>query len=413
MGISGLCGKHPVVVKNNFEISKLPRVLLASHTFEEDWLQRLLEHSPNLVPASEFDNVFAPLICIGRETSTKVGPIDLLMISPQGYITIVETKLWRNPEARRMVIAQILDYAKEVCRWSYTELDAKVRKYLEKKNIKGVGLFEYLVSLGCLENEDEAQFKDATEINMQNARFLLMIVGDGIHENVMNLTSFLNSNPNMQFTVGLLELEVYRLADEEMLVVPNLLMRTQNIERGIIRIEGTSAKNAQIDMTGYTEIKQPFISDIVYQKESTPIRSMDDYLQELQKNDPEIDINALRTLLSDLNDLGYNLTFPKYCLIQLKYPGMKRPLTVFDFVLTDFFYQEPRVIENALRALNYSLEISKTLWNKMYEFCDTKTQERFDKTDDKNFNAGGQISTLIKNKDRFLEIMEEFISNFQ
>ncbi len=34
---------------------------------------------------------------------------------------LVEAKLWRNPEARRKVIGQILDYAKELSRWNYED----------------------------------------------------------------------------------------------------------------------------------------------------------------------------------------------------------------------------------------------------------------------------------------------------
>ena len=40
----------------------------------------------------------------------------------EGYLTLVETKLWRNPEARRTVVAQIIDYASHLSTWTYDDL---------------------------------------------------------------------------------------------------------------------------------------------------------------------------------------------------------------------------------------------------------------------------------------------------
>ena len=42
-----------------------------------------------------------------RELPTPAGPLDILYINPKGFLSLVETKLWRNPEARRSVVAQI------------------------------------------------------------------------------------------------------------------------------------------------------------------------------------------------------------------------------------------------------------------------------------------------------------------
>lgn len=43
----------------------------------------------------------APLLSLGREIPTPVGSIDNLFLSRNGYLVVVETTLWRNPEARR------------------------------------------------------------------------------------------------------------------------------------------------------------------------------------------------------------------------------------------------------------------------------------------------------------------------
>ena len=83
----------------------------------EQWLQELLYRHPEILPVDEFDDTFSPPIPIGREISTGRGPIDNLYVSPDGGLTFVETKLWKNPEKHRTVVAQIIDYAKEVATW--------------------------------------------------------------------------------------------------------------------------------------------------------------------------------------------------------------------------------------------------------------------------------------------------------
>jgi hypothetical protein len=45
------------------------------------------------------------------EVGTGAGRIDVLLVSESGRFCIVETKLATNPEARRKVVAQVLDYA--------------------------------------------------------------------------------------------------------------------------------------------------------------------------------------------------------------------------------------------------------------------------------------------------------------
>ena len=57
--------------------------------------------------------MFIGAIPICRERNTPSGPIDNFMVTPTGLPVFDECKLWRNPEGRREVVGQILDYAKE------------------------------------------------------------------------------------------------------------------------------------------------------------------------------------------------------------------------------------------------------------------------------------------------------------
>ncbi len=67
-----------------------------------------------------------------RAQDPRKGAVQEL-VYPRGYLTIVETKLWRNPEARREVVGQIVDYAKELSTWDVEELVASLAEADETK----------------------------------------------------------------------------------------------------------------------------------------------------------------------------------------------------------------------------------------------------------------------------------------
>jgi RecB family endonuclease NucS len=99
-----------------------------SGAFTEDWLQDQLFQHPRLLPTEDIDPAYSQLIPVCRELNTPAGPIDMVYVTPQGRLVLTETKLWRNPEARRKVIAQILDYAKELAQWTYEDLSREVNR---------------------------------------------------------------------------------------------------------------------------------------------------------------------------------------------------------------------------------------------------------------------------------------------
>src|SRR5690349_16067277 len=76
--------------------------------FSEEWLQRTLFSHPECLPLDELLNPdISTVVPICMELSTDVGAADILYLTPTGKVVLVETKLFRNPEARRQVIAQI------------------------------------------------------------------------------------------------------------------------------------------------------------------------------------------------------------------------------------------------------------------------------------------------------------------
>jgi hypothetical protein len=67
---------------------------------DEAWLRNTLFDHPEIIPITEIDPTFGPLVPLCKELRTDVGPIDAVFINERGRLTIVECKLWKNPGVR-------------------------------------------------------------------------------------------------------------------------------------------------------------------------------------------------------------------------------------------------------------------------------------------------------------------------
>ena len=212
------------------------RSLQAVEDLDEKWLQKFIFAHPQSLPVDEIEPAFGPLIPVCRELGTQAGPVDVLFVNTAGLVTLVECKLWENPEARREVVGQILDYAKEISRWSYAELEEAVDKALNKR--EGRSLYE-LVSQ-CSEELDQSEFIDNVARYLKRGRFLLLIVGNGIRESVERIAEFLQEHAHLNFGFALIEVGVFRVPPDfgtGYFVQPRVIAQTIEIERAVVRIE--------------------------------------------------------------------------------------------------------------------------------------------------------------------------------
>ena len=197
----------------------------------ESDLQAIIHENPGCLPIGEIDSIFADAIPICRELATPAGYLDNLLLTPSGLPVLVECKLWRNPQARREVVGQIIDYAKELARWSSADLQREVAKSTGRS---GNVLVEILDQAGV--KVDEIALNDAISENLRRGRFLLLIVGDGIREGVETISEYLQGNAGLQFGLGLIELPIFLLPSGDRLILPRVLARTQLINRSVITI---------------------------------------------------------------------------------------------------------------------------------------------------------------------------------
>jgi hypothetical protein len=94
---------QPLIIAAQGSASVLDRIPLgqgAEGAFPEAWLQNALFRHPRALPVREIDPHIGELIPVCTEIETGAGPADILYVTRTGQLVLVETKLWRNPEAR-------------------------------------------------------------------------------------------------------------------------------------------------------------------------------------------------------------------------------------------------------------------------------------------------------------------------
>ncbi|THF54385.1 PDDEXK family nuclease [Ollibium composti] len=282
MGDMGRSRATPVLVGNDNRRSQLEHVRLGNGLFDEDWLQELIHNHPSILPISEIEPGFGNLIAVAREVPCRHGFIDNLCVTASGDIVVIETKLWRNPQMRREVVAQLLDYVAALVTMTYDEFEMAISR--------GQSAPRNLFSLVRDDPEalDEAEFIDAIAHNLRRGRMVVIALGDGIRAETETLGNLLQSHAGSHFTFALVELATWKMPSGDILVVPDTLAKTVMIERGIVRVENG----------------EPVVRPVPATLQSGPQSiSSADFWEKMAERDPALP-NAIRRFTEALKPLG-------------------------------------------------------------------------------------------------------------
>lgn len=248
----------PYLVAEGKSATPLERVDVRDREINEGFLQQLLDENPGIVPVAEFDESFGPIASLGRE----IMGIDNLFISPNGRLTLVEAKLWRNPQATRQVLAQVLEYASRLAALDYEQFEQRCSSANRSAVAASKGLYRFVAEAFPDEAGDEAEFIDRLQKNLRNGRFLLMVVGDGIREGLESILDALHHQSRLHFTFGLVELRLYRQPKSDgIIAVPHIVAHSTEIERAVVTIRGAESADIDVQVRSDPKEKAPKLSE--------------------------------------------------------------------------------------------------------------------------------------------------------
>jgi hypothetical protein len=218
-------------------LDRLPRI---HNIFDESFLQKLLADHPELLPVQELRDDAGSLLCIGREVSVSGGTIDNLYLTTAGYPVIVETKLWRNPQARREVLSQTLDYAKDLVQKDFEWFERQWKMFDQQNDSEEGGMVARLSELSD-DEIDERFLVDRVHRALSRGDVLAMIVGDGIETRLQDLVAHVcRDSAHLRYSLALVELACFQFADRQsdgILVVPRILQEVEPVQRAYVRVD--------------------------------------------------------------------------------------------------------------------------------------------------------------------------------
>lgn len=193
------------------------RVLVNKDFDNESLLQDILEKFPEFVALEDL-GVSEPFIVIGREVATPAGYIDVLCIDGEGVLTVIETKLARNPQIRREVVGQVLEYVAQLSKWKAQDVIQVANQYFQSSSDTGGTGGATLTDLLKSTSEPEEMLSpgdvyERIENNLRKGRIKVVIASDAIPETLKDTVNFINSFSN--FDIYVLQVQLFKKDDLE------------------------------------------------------------------------------------------------------------------------------------------------------------------------------------------------------
>lgn len=252
-----MSGQHgaPALIVPKVSYQALKRLPRKHDRFDETYLQTLLRDHPDILPVEDVRIDAGRLLCMGREVGVSSGSIDNLYLSTNGYPVIVETKLWRNPESRREVLAQVLDYIKDVVKKDFDWFENQWAAYRKPDAGSLVSALNDLVE----EEIDESILIERVNRALGRGDVIAMIVGDGIDARLQGLVDHLRADsPLLRYSLALVELACFAPnegSDKQILIVPRVVKSVEPVQRAYIHLDIADRLKGQLAIESSVEVE--------------------------------------------------------------------------------------------------------------------------------------------------------------
>jgi hypothetical protein len=187
---------------------------------DEAHLQKLLYEDPRLIPFADLGEGYPEPRAFVREAGLPgSGNTDLVGVDEQGRITVIECKLATNPEQKRKVVGQVLEYAAFLWQMSYESFEKLFARSLAAAGKSGLA---QLVAPEDNSEWSEAEFPGNVEASLEKGDFTLIIAVDALNDELRRIIQYLNRGQRNGTTVCAVEVG-YFLGEEHEIVAPRLV----------------------------------------------------------------------------------------------------------------------------------------------------------------------------------------------
>jgi hypothetical protein len=242
-------GADPVLIRRRRGVWAAPAV---SGYSQEAELQQILFEHPELLPGVDA----GARAC--REFESGVGPADVVVVTDDGRLIVVECKLAYNRQARREIIGQVLDYASRIWSMGIEEFEARWQAVAGAPAFEGFGV-------------DASEVRRGVEKALRDGSFTLVLAVDAINDDLRRIVEYLNAITRDD--VAVVAFEAARILDDD---VEILMPRVYGAELA-------AAKERRRPSTSWTE---------------------DEFLRAVEQEGKDV-TESVRTFLDQARRLGY------------------------------------------------------------------------------------------------------------
>lgn len=178
-------------------------------------MQEYIYKNPDVIPIYDI-NEDARLFIAAREFSTNSGLIDALGFDENGNIYVIEAKLFKNPDKRK-VVAQALDYGASLWRHSidFDQFISQLnKKTSEQFNVNFEQAYKNFFELENVDNNLE-NIKN----NLEHGSIKFVILMDYLEDRLKDLITYVNQNS--KFDIYAVDLEYYK-HDQFEIIIPKI-----------------------------------------------------------------------------------------------------------------------------------------------------------------------------------------------
>ncbi|MBM2820920.1 MAG: hypothetical protein HW405_680 [Candidatus Berkelbacteria bacterium] len=199
-----------IITKNGKNAEKIDKSGFAY----EDRLQQYIDDNPESIPLYEIKEDIRVLV-LAREFETGSGPIDAIGIDKDGDIYVIETKLYKNADKRK-VVAQVLDYGASLWKSSidFSIFTQQIDAYLDKKSNQNTA--QKIKDFYEVTDEEVTAILERVQDNLNHGKFKFVILMDQLDSRLKDLILFINENS--KFDIYMVEFDYMALRLKKILM---------------------------------------------------------------------------------------------------------------------------------------------------------------------------------------------------